>query len=86
MLEGEIPFTELSLPLPVPIADVLVSGGACESKGEAKRVIKQGGVSLNDTRAEEGSVISEDDLLCGKYLFIRLGKKRFHLVAFNSAG
>jgi tyrosyl-tRNA synthetase len=60
--------------------DVLVSAGACESKGEAKRLIKQGGVSINETRVgDESGTVGREGFLYGKYLFIRLGKKRFHL-------
>ena len=84
MLEGEMPFTVSALPLPAAVADVLTSCGACESKGEARRFIKQGGVSLNDLRVEnEGTLLSRESLLFGKYVFVRLGKKRFYLVAFE---
>ncbi|MDR1979189.1 MAG: tyrosine--tRNA ligase [Synergistaceae bacterium] len=87
MLKNEMPFTALSLPLPATVVEVLVSCGACESKGEAKRAIKQGGVSVNELRVEdEGSVVSREALLRGKYVFLRLGKKRFHLAAFEGSG
>jgi tyrosyl-tRNA synthetase len=80
LLREEMPFTALSLPMPAPVVDVLVSSGACESKGEARRAIRQGGVSVNETRVEdESGVVGQEELLHGKYLFIRLGKKRFHL-------
>jgi tyrosyl-tRNA synthetase len=80
LLKEEMPFTVFSLPLPAAVVDVLVSSGACESKGEAKRLVRQGGVSVNETRVEdEGRAVGQEELLYGKYLFIRLGKKRFHL-------
>jgi tyrosyl-tRNA synthetase len=61
--------------------EVLISCGVCESKGEARRAVRQGGVSINETRVtDEGSAVGREDLLHGKYLFIRLGKKRFHLI------
>jgi tyrosyl-tRNA synthetase len=81
LLKEEMPFTAISPALPATVVDVLASCGACESKGEARRIIKQGGVSVNETRVEEESgSVRREDLLYGKYLFIRLGKKRFHLV------
>jgi tyrosyl-tRNA synthetase len=84
MLKEEIPFAELSQPLPAAVVDVLVACGACGSKGEAKRAIKQGGVSVNEVRIEdEDASVFRDTLLCGRYVFVRLGKKRFHLVAFG---
>ncbi|MDR1648671.1 MAG: tyrosine--tRNA ligase [Synergistaceae bacterium] len=81
LLKEEMPFTAISSALPAAVVDILVSCGACESKGEARRIIKQGGVSVNEARVEEESgSVGREDLLCGKYLFLRLGKKRFHLV------
>ncbi|MDR3230208.1 MAG: tyrosine--tRNA ligase [Synergistaceae bacterium] len=84
MLREEMPFAALSQPLPAAVVDVLVACGACESRGEAKRAIKQGGVSVNEERVgDEGASVSRDGLLRGRYVFVRLGKKRFHLVAFG---
>jgi tyrosyl-tRNA synthetase len=83
-LRGEAPFSVLSLPLPASVTDILVASGACESKGEAKRLIKQGGVSVNESRVgDEGSSLSRETLLYGKYALLRLGKKRLHLVSFE---
>jgi tyrosyl-tRNA synthetase len=86
LLKEEMPFVELSQPLPAAVVDLLVDCGACESRGEAKRAIRQGGVSVNETRVEdEGASLSRDALLNGRYVFVRLGKKRFHLVAFGQS-
>ena len=83
MLREEMPFSESGIALPAAVVDVLVACGACESKGEAKRAIKQGGVSVNEKRiADEAEALSRDMLLAEKYLFVRIGKKRFHLVSF----
>ena len=85
-LKDEMPFTTLSQPLPATVVDILVACGICESKGEAKRAIKQGGVSVNDLRVEdENGVVDTGMFLCGRYVFVRLGKKRFHLVSFSGA-
>ena len=84
MLKDEIPFSALPLSLPAAVVDVLAACGACGSKGEAKRAIRQGGVSVNEARVEdEGSTITRESLLRGRYLFVRLGRKRFHLAAFE---
>lgn len=83
LLKDEMPFAALTQTLPASIVDVLVACGACESRGEAKRTIKQGGLSVNEVRVgEEDAEVTRDMLLAGKYLFVRLGKKRFHLVSF----
>ncbi|MDR1379017.1 MAG: tyrosine--tRNA ligase [Synergistaceae bacterium] len=84
LLKEEIPFATLSLPLPATVVDILTSCDASESKSEARRTIKQGGVSMNDLRVgSEGDLLSRESLLFGKYVFVRVGKKRFHLVAFK---
>lgn len=81
LLRGEVPFSKVEASLPCAATELLSLSGACESKGEAKRLIKQGGVTLNNARiTDEGMMIGKDNLLTGKYLFARLGKKSFHLI------
>lgn len=83
-LREEVPFAEVNLDLPAALLDVLTVCGAFESRGEAKRAIRQGGVSLNGMRAsDEGAAVSREELGRGRYLFVRIGRKRFHLVAFS---
>lgn len=82
-LREEVPFADVKLDLPAALLDVLTVCGAFESRGEAKRAIRQGGVSLNGMRAsDEGATVSREELGRGRYLFVRIGRKRFHLVAF----
>ena len=66
--------------LPRPLADVLAEVGACKSKGEAKRLIAGGGVSVNGVRADEKTVLEEKDVLCGYYSLVRLGKKKYFMI------
>ncbi len=66
--------------LPKPLAEVLAETGACKSKGEAKRLIAGGGVSVNGIRADEKTVLQSGDVLCGYYALIRLGKKKYFMV------
>jgi tyrosyl-tRNA synthetase len=83
MLSKEIPYSKIDCAFPCQITDVLAASNACESKGEAKRLIKQGGVTLNDAKiADEGAKIERELLLHGRYIFARLGKKKFHLIEF----
>lgn len=83
-LREEVPFAEVKLDLPAALLDVLTVCGAFESRGEAKRAIRQGGVSLNGMRvSDEGVTVSREELGRGRYLFVRIGRKRFHLVAFS---
>lgn len=33
--------------------------------------------------SDEGATVSREELGRGRYLFVRIGRKRFHLVAFS---
>lgn len=63
------------------ICDLLVACGLTKSKGEARRLIAGGGVSVNDNKVEDdGFSISKDILDADNSLLIRKGKKTFHRV------
>jgi tyrosyl-tRNA synthetase len=58
------------------IVDLLVSSGLAESKGAARRTVKEGGAYVNNTKvADEEWVPSKEDLLHGKWLVLRRGKR-----------
>ena len=60
------------------IVDLLVGAGLADSKGAARRSIKEGGVYVNNQRVEsEDWVPSDDDFLHGAWLVLRRGKKNF---------
>jgi tyrosyl-tRNA synthetase len=50
------------------------------SKGEARRMLKDNGVSVNKEKAKEESQISTSDLLNNKYILVQKGKKNYFLV------
>ncbi|HTF27829.1 MAG TPA: tyrosine--tRNA ligase [Flavitalea sp.] len=51
------------------------------SKGEARKMIQNGGISVNRVKIQDIThKISGDDLLHGKYIFIQKGKKHYYLV------
>jgi len=63
------------------IPDLLVSAGAAQSKGEARRGIDQGGFYLNNQRvAGAQQTVTTADLLAGRFLIIRKGRKQYFLV------
>lgn len=83
-LAGEVPTGTAERAFPAPLVDVLTASGACASKSEARRLIKGGGLYVNGMRAaEEDRTVSEKDILAGRFLFVRMGKKRFHMVLFD---
>ena len=60
------------------IVDLLVGAGLADSKGAARRSIKEGGVYVNNQRVEsEEWEPSESDFLHGAWLVLRRGKKNF---------
>jgi tyrosyl-tRNA synthetase len=54
------------------------------SKGEARRMIKQGGVSINKIKIENEGDKVDFKLLQGKYLVVQRGKKNYYLLTVNN--
>lgn len=50
------------------------------SKGEARRMLKQGGVSINKTKVTSAEAAVDFSLLQGKYLIVQRGKKNYYLL------
>jgi tyrosyl-tRNA synthetase len=64
----------------VPVVDLLVETGLAASKSAARRLIQQGGASLNGSRlAHLEAVVTSADLHDGT-LLLRAGKKHYHRV------
>jgi len=60
--------------------ELFAETGLCASKGDAKRLILQGGAYVNGRRLQEGDeVITEEDFPEGAAV-LRAGKKRYHRV------
>ena len=58
------------------IVDLLVATGLSASKGEARRTIAEGGVSVNNVRVDSDDwVASPSDFLHGRWLVLRRGKR-----------
>ncbi|MDD4087071.1 MAG: tyrosine--tRNA ligase [Bacteroidales bacterium] len=50
------------------------------SKGEARRMLKDNGLSVNKEKVNEAYQITSSDLLNGRYILIQKGKKTYYLV------
>jgi tyrosyl-tRNA synthetase len=62
---------------------LMVSAGAAKSNGEARRLVDQGGVRLNNAVVDDSArIIGRDDLASETTLVLRVGKKRYFLVRF----
>ena len=65
----------------IPLVELLVHAGLCPSKGQARKDIDGGGVNINNVReASAARVVTVNDLLFGKHILLRKGKKNYVVV------
>ena len=64
----------------INILNLMVRCGLCASKGEARRLVQQGGVSVNDRKVESIDEALGCEQFTGEGVIIRKGKKVFHRV------
>ena len=51
------------------------------SKGECRKMVQGGGVSLNKEKvADPMRTVTEEDLIAGKYMIAQRGKKNYYLI------
>ena len=68
------------------IVDLSVSSGLFDSKSAAQRLLKQGGLYLNNSRVDnESKKIESQDIVEGKLLLLSAGKKNKVLVQISSS-
>ena len=65
----------------IPLVELLVHAGLSQSKGQARKDVEGGGVSVNNIReANFQRAVTTNDLLFGKHLLLRKGKKNYAVV------
>ena len=62
----------------IGVMALLVECGLCASNSEARRLVQQGGVSVNDAKVESIDAAFDADSLAGEGVIIKKGKKIFH--------
>ena len=82
---GEVPtkpIDHLKLSGPgLSILDLFVEAGLCPSKGQARKDLEGGGLYLNNHRQTESTrLVSSADLLYGKHVLLRKGKRNYVVV------
>ena len=82
---GEVPTKEIEKSkldgAGMPLVELLVHAGLCPSKGQARKDIEGGGVNINNVReASATRAVTANDLLFGKHLLLRKGKKNYVVV------
>lgn len=65
----------------VSIIDLLSDATAfLNSKGEARRALKENSISVNKAKVAEDCTVTEADLISGKHILLQRGKKNYFLV------
>jgi tyrosyl-tRNA synthetase len=62
------------------VIDLLTQCAVFPSKGEARKMIQGGGVSVNKKKVEDGNQKPSFELLQNKYLLAQKGKKNYYLI------
>ena len=66
---------------PVNVVTLLAEAGSFPSKGEAKKMIQAGGVSINEQKVTDiQTMIDDSHLLNGRFILVRRGKKQLDLI------
>jgi tyrosyl-tRNA synthetase len=66
------------------LTDVLLAAGLSPSKSQARKDVEAGGVYVNNVRAADAKrVLEAGDLLFGKYVLLRKGKRNYALLRFE---
>ena len=67
----------------ITVIDILVAASLAKSKGEARRLIEQGGISVDDGRVTNlGAAVSKADFAKG-HVLVKKGKKVFHKIVLE---
>jgi tyrosyl-tRNA synthetase len=82
---GEVPTKEIEKSklegAGLPLAELLIHAGLCPSKGQARKDIEGGGVNVNNVReASATRAVTASDLLFGRHVLLRKGKKNYVVV------
>lgn len=66
-----------------PILDILLSGKVIPSKKEGRRLIEQGGISINDEKVEDpNAVLSQEDFK-DEMVLVKKGKKKYYKIVLQ---
>ena len=66
----------------IDVVSFLAEASIFPSKGEARKMVQQGGVSINRHKVTDvGTKVVEEMLLHGRYILVQNGKKNYYLVS-----
>ena len=67
----------------IGILDLMVKTALCPSKGEARRLVQQGGVSVNDKKVAAPTEMVLQEAFQDGFIIVRKGKKVYHKVVLK---
>jgi tyrosyl-tRNA synthetase len=87
MVFADAPSTELAMPADgVPLVELLATVQLAPSRGEATRLVKSGGVYVNNVRAADPRArLTLADAIGGQVIVLRKGRKDQHVVKLRPA-
>jgi tyrosyl-tRNA synthetase len=82
---GEVPTKEIEKAkldgAGIPLVELSIIAGLCPSKGQARKDIESGGIYIQNNReANVTRSVTSNDLLFGKHILLRKGKKNYVVV------
>ena len=80
---GSVPETVITSIEDLLLVDLMQQCGLAASRGEGRRLIKQGGVTLNDEKVTDEFLAITPELFINGEMMIRKGKKVFHKVVLK---
>ena len=75
----DMPSTEIES-YEMSILDVMLTAGLVPSKKQARRLIEQGGVAVNNEKVTDANMILSNEFFADGYAIIKKGKKIFHKI------
>lgn len=86
MLAAEVPTTVVSSDLlgqDGNLVDLLISTELASSKNDARKLLGQNGISINDTKADPETAVGPVHLMHKRFCLLRRGKKKVAMVIFE---
>ncbi len=83
---ADMPTTEMAkadFEAGMPILDVMLTSGLIPSKGEGRRLVQQGGVSVNNEKIADPFATIELSMFENDELIIKKGKKTYHKIVIR---
>ena len=79
-VSDDMPTTVIADVVGMGVLDMLVATGLTSSKGEARRLVQQNGLSINDAKYTDINGTVTTDMITDKGIVIKKGKKVYHRV------